>query len=107
MGRNGTIISIIILSIILFSTLKFSGHKHSLGLLFIGLIILNFFALLLLTAGWQFKILKTKFFFIYVSILIIIFFGFIIFHNSYDSYNETRSILLGFNGEENLKKDIE
>jgi len=103
MGRIGNIISIIILSIILFFTLKFSGHKHSLGLLVIGLIILNFFALLLLTAGWKFKILKTKFYFIYVSILIIIFFGFIIFHNSYDSYYETRSVLWGFNCEVNSK----
>lgn len=101
MGRIGNIISIIILSIILFFTLKLSGHRHSLGILAVGLLIINFLALLLLTAGWQFKILENKYFFIYISILIVLFFGFIIFHSSYDSYNETRSILCGFNGEVN------
>lgn len=94
-GRIGNIISIIILSVLLFVTLKLSGHRHSLGILVIGLLTITILVLLLLTTGWQFEIIKTKYFFIYISIAISIFFGFIIFHNSYDSYNETRSIFWG------------
>ena len=102
-GRIGNIISITILTILVFVTLKLSGHRHSLGILVIGLITINILALVLLMACWQFKMLKSKFFFIYVSIVFVLFFGFIIFHNSYDSYNETRNVLWSFNGEVNSK----
>lgn len=92
-------VSITIALIVLYFTIKLSGHKHSLGGLIIGLFLIDLIALTLgLILKWT-KIIGKKAFLVLAGFIVMSLSFFYFYHISYDSYNETRSILGGINGE--------
>lgn len=98
-SKSGLFIATLIILVILFITIKLSGHKHSLGLLFINVLFIDIIAILTGLFLWWTKKIGTLIFVLFLSITIMSFSVFIIYHRSYDSYNETRSVLWGLNGE--------
>ena len=98
-GKIGTIIQIIILPCLLFVTIRLSGHKHSGGILAIGLLFIDMVALIIGVILSRTKIVKPKMHFIFMGLIVMTFTIFILYHASYDSYNETRRLFWGLNGE--------
>lgn len=91
--------SAVVTFIVLLLTLKLSGHTQSLGLLVLGLFCVYFIAILIVVILATVKAIKRSVFLVFTAILIVSFASFFIYHQSYDSYNETRTLLWGFNGE--------
>ena len=89
---------------VLYITAKFSGHTQSLGILVMGLIVLDFIAIFISLILSAFKFLENKILVGFLIIVISTFIGFTIYHQSYDSYRETRSVFWGFNGEKDTSK---
>lgn len=86
-------ISLILALVVFYFTIKLSGHKHSLGGLIIGLFIIDLIALTLgLILKWT-RIIEKNVFLVLTGFIVITFSVFFFYHRSYDSYNETRSIL--------------
>lgn len=90
---------------VLYITVKFSGHKESLGILIIGLIVLDFIAVFISLILSAFKFLENKILLGFLIIVISSFIVFTIYHRSYDSYRETRSVFWGLNGERDSSND--
>lgn len=94
------IVTIAIMTIALvLVTIRLSGHKHSLGILVLGLFCFYCIAFLAATILKASKVISRPLFFIFLAVLFTAFSLFFVYHHSYDSYNETRSLFWGFNGE--------
>ena len=98
-NKIGLISTFLIFLLTLFITIRLSGHKHSLGILTIGLFCIDFFAVIIGLILYLTKLLKTNMFLVFTGLIIMTFALFFIYHRTYDSYNETRKILWGLNGE--------
>lgn len=85
--------------VVLLLTVRLSGHRHSLGILVIGLFGFYFVAFLTGAVLKTFGVINRLNFYVFSVLLLVSFSLFFIFHHSYDSYNETRSLFWGFNGE--------
>lgn len=90
-------ITIIILVSLL--TIKLSGHRHSLGILAIGLLFMDLIAMFICSILKTTKVTTTKTYYVCLGLIMLTFILFIVYHQSYDSYNETRRLLWGLNGE--------
>jgi len=102
-NKIGLSILIILLVAVLWISIKLFGHKHSLGILFIGLLCIDLFVMLFAFIVAAFKIIRFRHSAIFCIIITLSLIAFIIYHRSYDSYNETRSIFWGINGEKNVE----
>lgn len=98
-NKIGTLAITIVTLIVLLVTIKLSGHKQSLGILVLGLFCIYFIAILIVAILAVIKAINKSGFFVFTTILIVSFSSFFVYHQSYDSYNETRSLFWGLNGE--------
>lgn len=98
-NKVGILATTIVTLFVLLLTIKFSGHKQSLGILVLGLFCIYFIAILIVAILGTVKAIKRPVFFVFTAILVLFFSSFFIYHQSYDSYNETRNLFWGFNGE--------
>jgi integral membrane sensor domain MASE1 len=98
-NRTGLILTFIIFLLALFITIRLSGHKHSLGILVIGLFFIDFFAVTLGLILYWTKLIKINMLLVFTGLIILTFSLFFIYHRTYDSYNQTRRMLWGLNGE--------
>jgi len=81
-------------------TIRLSGHKHSLGILVLALFGLLFCGLFLIGALLKVtEVISKPLFYVFIAVLFTSFSLFFVYHHSYDSHNETRSLFCGFNGE--------
>ncbi|WP_447635387.1 hypothetical protein [Flavobacterium microcysteis] len=80
-------------------TIRLSGHKHSLGIFVLALFGFYFVAFLSGAILKATEVISKPLFYVFVAVLFTSFSLFFVYHHSYDSHNETRSLLCGFNGE--------
>ncbi len=85
--------------VLLLLTIRLSGHKHSMGILVLGLFCFYFVAYLISAVLKATEIISKRLFYFFLALLFTLFSLFFIYHHSYDSHNETRSLFYGFNGE--------
>jgi hypothetical protein len=90
---------ITIMILVTLITIRLSGHRHSLGILTIGLLVIDCFAIFLCSILEATKITSTKTYYVCMGIIVLTFIVFILYHQSYDSYHETRRLFWGLNGE--------
>ena len=93
------IISSLIVTVVIYLTIRLTGHAKSGGILFIIVFFMDLTAIFLLAVLSSTKLLRTKAFWIFTTIIILSLIGYFIFHRTYDSYKENRRILWGLNGE--------
>jgi TctA family transporter len=103
--KIGLGIIVLLTLLVLYLTVKLSGHKESLGILIIGLIIVDFIAMFIALILSAFKFLENKILLGFLIIVISSVIGFVMYHGSYDSYRETRSVFWGLNGERDTSND--
>lgn len=80
-------------------TIRLSGHKHSLGIFVLALFGFYFVAFLVGALLKTTEVISKSLFYVFIAVLFTSFSLFFVYHHSYDSHNETRSLLCGFNGE--------
>lgn len=97
-NKIGAIVYLILILIVTFATIKLSGHKHSMGILVMGLVGVDLIVLFIGTILWSVKVTTSKNYLFFTGCIIMIFAIFCLFHNSYPSYYETRSVFWGLNG---------
>jgi hypothetical protein len=97
--KIGSTLQSAILLFLVFMTIRLSGHKHSLGILTIGLFLIDIIALAFGTLLSWTKTVTPRTHYIFIGLVVMTFVIFILYHRSYDSYNYTRSLFWGFNGE--------
>jgi hypothetical protein len=92
-------IPITIIILVTLITIRLSGHRHSLGILAMGLLFIDFIAIFICSILKTTKVTTTRTNYVCLGLLMLTFILFIVYHQSYDSYNETRRLLWGLNGE--------
>lgn len=97
--KLGFTIIVMLTLFVFYITLKLSGHRQSLGILIMGLIVVDVIAIFISLILLAYKFLENKILLGFLIIVILSIFGFVMYHRSYDSYRETRSVFWGFNGE--------
>lgn len=80
-------------------TIRLSGHKHSLGIFVLALFGFYFVTFLIGAILKVTEVISKPLFYVFIAVLFTSFSLFFAYHHSYDSHNETRSLLCGFNGE--------
>jgi hypothetical protein len=103
--KVGFVIIVLLTLFVFYITLKLSGHKESLGILIMGLIVVDVIAIFISLILSTFKFLENKILLSFLIIVISSVIGFVMYHQSYDSYRETRSVFWGFNGEKDTSND--
>lgn len=103
--KVGLAITVLLTLFVFYITLKLSGHKESLGILIMGLIVVDVIAIFISLILSTFKFLENKILLSFLIIVISSVIGFVTYHQSYDSYRETRSVFWGFNGEKDTSND--
>lgn len=92
-------IPITIIILVTLITIRLSGHKHSLGILAIGLLFIDLIAIFICSIFEAIKVTTKKTYYVCIGLIMLTFILFIVYHQSYDSYNETRRLFWGLNGE--------
>lgn len=98
-NKIGRITIAIMTIVLLLVTIRLSGHKHSLGILVLALFGFYFVAFLIGTLLKVTEVISKSLFYVFLAVLFTSFTLFFVYHHSYDSHNETRSLFCGFNGE--------
>lgn len=98
-NKIGILSTAVMTLIVVLITIRLSGHRHSLGVLVLGLFGIYFAAVLVVAVLRSVQAINRRMFFIATAILMAAFVFFFVYHQSYDSHNETRSIFWGLNGE--------
>lgn len=98
-NKIGKITIAIITIVLVLVTIRLSGHKHSLGIFVLTLFGFYFVAFLIGALLKATEVISKSLFYVFLAVLLTSFSLFFVYHHSYDSHNETRSLLYGFNGE--------
>ena len=97
--KIGTVFLFLMFLFAIHLTIRLSGHKESLGILVMGLISTDIIVVVVGILLTMFKLTNHKSLLLFVILIFISFFSFLIYHQSYNSYRETRSVFWGYNGE--------
>ncbi len=93
-----TISSVIVITV-LFLTIRLTGHAKAGGILFIVVLFIDLIAVGVLSILAATKLIKPKLFWISSLIVLLSLIVYFVYHQSYDSYNESRRVFWGLNGE--------
>lgn len=96
----GITVAVLLILLLAVLTIRLSGHKHSLGILAFGVITIDVIAIFIGSILKTVDIFTRRIHRVYIGLIALLFIAFILYHRSYDSYNETRRIFWGLNGEQ-------
>jgi phosphoglycerol transferase MdoB-like AlkP superfamily enzyme len=95
----GSTISTLIVIAVLYLTVRLTGHAKAASVLFIGVLFIDLIAVGVLSILSATKLIKRNLFWIFSSIILLSLIVYFVYHQSYDSYNESRRVFWGLNGE--------